>query len=582
MVAAPRRIRSAFGRPFLLTAALLVVLSSGSSLGQESSFSEIVKVDLVEVDALVVDADGHPILDLTIDDFRLFDGGEQVAITHFAPPDGGPAPVSASAGAARAPENPSGSPAPEDTPPRLVIFLDEVHLTLRSRHLAFFRLNDVLANELPAQTEILLATYTGSVDVLLPFTTNRKVLVKLLEERFSSAAQATADRVQAESLMRQLPRTIESMLAPPDAMEKGCSNAGAVVRGHSSQVLSGVQATVAALGQFVRSLSAYEGPKSLLYVSDGVPMVAGQEVWDYLIELCDGSLTGFSADPELRVLASQEPARDFPSRARLEMLEFSTRDLWSELAAEANTRRVTLNSVQASGLEPSRQSTVDGPRTSSATQAFGQRNRQEPLVVMAQETGGRAILNTNNVAPAVERLIDLDSARYIVAFASSRPADGKTHQLRLEVSRPDVVVRYRRSYKTRSDDERVADGVLASLHHGFEDNTHRLRVDAKRLDERKVALDVHIPLRSLVMLPEGDQTRGLFTLFIAALDASGLGTGIREKSVPVQFGSNENRKSHTVSTVLELKKSREYIVAVAVRDELGATTSFVRTRVRAE
>ena len=308
----------------------------------------------------------------------------------------------------------------------------------------------------------------------------------------------------------------------------------------------------------------------------------GQEVFDYLIELCDGTLVRTSSDPALRGLAAVEPATRFPTRARLEMREFSTRELWATLAAEANTRRVTLNSIQASGIEASGRATVDGARASATTERFGQRNRQDPLVVMAEETGGEAVLNTNNVAPAVAELIALDSARYTLAFAAPRPGDGEAHRLRLEVSRPGVELRYRRSYVSRSPDQEVIDGVLAALHHGFEDNTHRLQLAAKRLPNSRVSLEVRVPLGSLVLLPEGDEERGLFTLFVSALDSRGIGTGIHQKSVPLRNMLGGGPKSHTVETVLDLDESREYVVAVAVRDEIGVTTSFATTSVRAQ
>jgi len=126
------------------------------------------------------------------------------------------------------------------------------------------------------------------------------------------------------------------------------------------------------------------------------------------------------------------------------------------------------------------------------------------------------------------------------------------------------------------------DGVLASLYHGFEDNTHGLRVVANRLENRKVSVEVRVPLRSLALLPEGDETRGLFTLFVAALDSTGVGTGLRRKSISLRMGPNDSSKSHTVNTVLDLKESRQYVLAVAVRDELGSSTSFTQTRIQAE
>ena len=88
---------------------------------------------------------------------------------------------------------------------RLVIFLDELHLTLRSRHLVLARLQEVLEGELPQGTEIMLAAYTGSVEVVSPFTDDRKSVIKQLGERFAGSARPTANSLETRSLMRQLP-----------------------------------------------------------------------------------------------------------------------------------------------------------------------------------------------------------------------------------------------------------------------------------------------------------------------------------------------------------------------------------------
>ncbi len=48
------------------------------------AFTEVVDVELVNVEAWVNDRKGRSVTGLAVDDFEVFEDGEQVAITHFA------------------------------------------------------------------------------------------------------------------------------------------------------------------------------------------------------------------------------------------------------------------------------------------------------------------------------------------------------------------------------------------------------------------------------------------------------------------------------------------------------------------
>ncbi len=578
-------------------ALLLVQSVSGGATrpasAQDTSFSETIAVDLVEIDILVTDGDGRPVLDLSAADFQVFDDGELVTVTHFAGPSG------SSAG-----DRPSGSsetgssfvvetlPRTSENFPRLVIFLDELRLNLRSRHLVLRRLGEALKKELSPRTEVMLASYSGSVNVLVPFTRDHQRIARALEKRLSGAAQAVMAGVAKERVLFNAKQLLEVQLESyvdlpgigrQEFIDRVCEgDVAGFVRGYGQQAFGQIEAAIGALGQFVVSLAAYPGHKSLLYVSDGVPLVAGQEVWDYAIELCDGSALNRGTVSGRSIIAQFPPARRFPITARSELQQLNTHKRWTALAAAANSRRVTLNSLQASGLEGSRAASVDGARTSFATESMGRYNRQETLVTMAEETGGRAILNANDATPAIGALLEAEAARYILAFPSRHPIDGASHKLQVEVLRPGLESRFRKSYESTSPDQQVMDRISASLYHGFEDDTHGLRVTATRHEGRKVIVEVQVPLSSLVLLPDEGGLRGLVTIFAAALDSAGHGTSVRQKSIPIQAAPGAGRGTYRVQVAMELNRSREHTVAVALRDELGGTISFVRELVAPE
>lgn len=575
----------------LCVGALTVLITASLASAQERALAERVEVQLVEVDVLATDRKGDPVTNLALEELQLYDDGRLVEVTHFLPPaDITSAPVSG-----EAPEaiGTVGRPRRQ----RLAIFLDELHLTLRSKHLMFDQLSEFLRNDVSSDTEVLLAAFTGTVEVVLPFTNDRKKVAAALEERLlSGAATAVALDVDEASVLRLLKTALIEGLsglagAVPlfDMMDAACqSDVATVARGHSQQQYGRVAGVASAMQQFVASLGAYPGHKYLLYVSDGPPLIAGQVAWDHAIELCDGSLMGGDAGIGLDAeLAGFPPARRFPGSAQIELNDFNTLPLWEAVAAEASSQRVTINALHAAGIESASSGQVDGAQLGPRSQQSARLSRQDTLRLLAEETGGETILNRNQIGTEVRRVAATDSSRYELAYLSSHLADGAIHALRLETTREDVTLGYRRSYQSKTAEQSLVDTMLASLYHDFESNPLDLRVQAKWVEAAavrkglgRVRLEISVPFGSLALLPEAEGRRGMFTVFVAAIDDRGVGTDVRKKTIPLMLGG-DNGKRYDYVVELDLEKEHEHKIAVAVQDEIGATTSHVVRKVRA-
>ena len=71
----------------------------------------------------------------------------------------------------------------------------------------------------------------------------------------------------------------------------------------------------------------------------------------------------------------------------------------------------------------------------------------EWLQVLAEQTGGRAIVNTNDGRRAMASMISDSAAYYLVGYSSTEdPRDGKFHNVKVRVKRPGVEVRARSGY----------------------------------------------------------------------------------------------------------------------------------------
>jgi hypothetical protein len=69
------------------------------------------------------------------------------------------------------------------------------------------------------------------------------------------------------------------------------------------------------------------------------------------------------------------------------------------------------------------------------------------MMVVAENTGGRVFENTNDIHSAIRTAIDDAEVTYLLGFyPDSAALDGKFHQLKVQVNRPGVEVRFRKGY----------------------------------------------------------------------------------------------------------------------------------------
>jgi len=135
------------------------------------------------------------------------------------------------------------------------------------------------------------------------------------------------------------------------------------------------------------------------------------------------------------------------------------------ITERANRGNVTFYPIGANGLAVFDGSigevSAGGPGRPAAFEAFADsrsmRTRQLNLRYLAEETDGVAVVNTNNVEPALERIVDDLSSYYLLGYYSTNTElDGRFREIRVRVTRPGVEVRHRRGYRARTADELVS------------------------------------------------------------------------------------------------------------------------------
>lgn len=568
----------------ILTTGVLAFLVASVTVSQgdsEGSFGEYLEVQLVNVELVVSDSKGDPILDLAAEEVRVFEDGQPVEITHFRPP-GWTASVAGRADQPRSMRNAVSDADVSPDPIRMVIFVDNLNTGPASRTRLLEQLEEVLEEGLRPRDEVMVASFDGSLQILMKFSRDRKELHRTLEQ----ANELVGDRLVAS--LRDRTALEDIQLDQVNNADGPCVFVGQIARHHSDNVNQRVQATLDALEQFVDSLAGVPGRKVLLHVSDGIPLVPGAEAWNHATTLCDGS--GATEGVPGATVADQmdgTPNRFDPKTAYFDMMSYDTSQRWQRLAASASAHRVVFYPLYAPGLTGTASSQTDVVRTSMRNQADAVANKQDTLSILARETGGEATFTTNDFRPAVRSAIEEAQTSYELAYVSPRPGDGEVHSIRVEVERPGVRLRHRKSYEARSAQRRVRDGVFSTLFYGLEDNPLEASIDATVASDQivngraKVNVRISLPLERLTLLPKSAHHSGAFTVFIAVRESSGRTSSIGHRTIHVdvpneKFPVESENYEYTVGMEVGLETNT---IAVALRDEVGGSTSYVTAEI---
>ena len=572
--------------------ASLALLLAASAPVAAQGFGDVVEVNVVNVEVYVTDKAGNRITGLGKGDFEVLEDGKPVEITNFAavarpvPTLPGPAASGAPQAATAAP----AAPAPEATSEdwlNLVVLVDNLHLRPEHRTRALEQIRQFLARNVRPLDRVMLATYGLGLEVRQPFTGEPAALDTALQ----GIEKLAAPGIQTDQDRRSALRTMFSIheLNP-------CSyEMMTPIESYAQQTRDQALRTIGALKFLVNSLAGIPGRKAVLYVSDGLPSTPGEELFQVVYEVCGGgaATSGLStADPFAREIRAPASGGYPAQQALMDAQKYSVADRLQDLTAHANANRVTFYTLQASGLGGFAAASADfdpGERVLQlmTVQQVQTTNLQNSLASMASDTGGRAILNANDFLPDLGRMREDFSVYYSLGYTPAHTGDGRQHRIEVKVRKPGLQARYRQSYRDKPVAERVVDRTLAALFHGIEDNPMDIAMeigDPVRSEDGNwtVPVRLRIPLFRLTVVNRQGAYEGKLRLLVITGDGQGGTSPPRQVPVPIQIPSkqvlNAMGKYYLYSLTLKMPAGDQR-VAVAVRDELSAATSYLTKRV---
>jgi len=528
----------------------------------EGVFLETVDVNIVNVDVFVRDKQGNPITGLTVDDFELFEDGNPIAITNFfAVEEGRRTDLAGEDQAVDVkPADPLAQVEPsadsevlEEERLHLVVYIDNFNIRPFNRNRVFRRLREFLNNNLSRGDRVMLVSYDRSLHVRHQFTSDPQLVANALFD----LETVTGHAVHLDSDRRDLLRDIEEA--------QGVGEVDWRVRQYAEGLANDLAFSIDALKEIVDSLAGLSGRKALLYVSDGLPMVPGEDMY-------------YALSQKFQEATSITLSREFDSSRR-----------FMELASRASTNRVVFYAIDAAGLRAPAAGSVESATAGTAGLASfvdtaNISNIQAPLMMMAEATGGRAIYNTNDVGPALERVANDFRTYYSLGYSPSHNGTGRLYKVKIRIkNRKGLRVRHRESYRDKPLHSRMTDVARATLTYGFDDNPLDvlLRFGAAAHDSKGIyvlPILVGIPMDKIVMVPRAEVQEGRLRLYFGAIDEDGDMSEVQEVTVPVRVPLDEYEESagkyFPFQTQLQIREGG-HRVTVGVWDEIGAVSSFV-------
>lgn len=523
-------------------------------------FLDVTEVTIVNVEVTVTDKKG-PVFGLKSGDFEVFQDGKPQDLTNFAlftrvaPSVPAPAATSVPTAAPTIP-TPEPTPAPKHEPRFVAFYVDNEYVMPMNRNRVINKMADWVYTYLRPPDQAMVVSYQRSLKVLQPFTSEPEEVasaLRVMKRYTGGATDANSTRQRVE-----------------DYIEENSSNANSVTqamdqaRSFAREQRNNLTFAVGAIKELVGMMSGLPGKKAIIYLSDGLPMTPGLELF-YAIQ-------DKYSSPSVLSESREEDATD----------------LFRGLVNTAAAAGVTLYTIDSAGLRSDMGIEAENrqPRSPLAASIMSA-NYQDSLSYMAEQTGGLAILNANDPTPGLEKIANDFETYYSLGYRLIPSGQDRVHHIQVKVKgHPDYRLSYRKSFIEKTLPTRIGDRVISGLTFELEDNPLGIElstgVPAPADNGRwTLPIEVRIPLDKVALIPEGEDLVGYLMVYYAARDDEGKQSDLQRTEHPIRMPASRyetaRRQFYTVTASLLLEAGK-YRISVGVRDELTNQAGYAGAR----
>ena len=478
---------------------------------------ESIDVRLISLDAVVTDSSDRPVTGLTKDDFELKVENEPVEILSVA----------------------AGQDLRTTVTGRLTIllFIDERHLQRKHRDAALVEIAEALDQEIAANpTWVAAAAFGERLEPLLSPTRDRAAVRTTIEAAMGRDIPTTALRSQQRSASLAMRETLRLMAARGSRYRLGEASLASVeanLRSFGQALRQDTLLTVSAVRSLVEALAFVPGRKAILFVSDGLPRhpldSAAKTMYDRLagasrqlegdemisapgsLDLNDRNHRPFGVDRADRMgMATNIVQVDDGGAFAFQTMaaELSCADAFDQLAALANTHRVTFYPLKPPVIDPAISELGESAKDRGSIVELS--NVRTGLNSLAGLTGGLSFVSDTGVAEFLQSTRTDISTYYSLSFTPpDSMGDSGIREITLRLRQRPLArngsLRYRASYAPVTIQQNLASRAWGTLLFGWEENNHGMEVQVRRSASRERSdRPGHTPLEVRASLPIGD------------------------------------------------------------------------------
>ena len=525
---------------------------------------DVVKITtaLIQLDLTVTDRKGKVVTDLRADEIEIFENGKKQDLNNFTF-------ISnvrdASVAAKKKIDNntviiPPSAVRPKQVRRTIALVVDDLTLSFISTYYVRQALKKFVDEQMQDGDLVAIIRTGAGIGALQQFTNDRRQLYAAIEKvRWNAAG---GGNIGAFAPLK------EKIQTEPDDAENGGRGPEEIER-ETNDFRESLFATgtLGAINYIVRGMQDLPGRKSVMLLSDGFKL--------------------FTEDSN----GNKESGRVLQSlRSLVDM---------------ANRASVVIYTMDARGLQTAGFTAEDdtGGRTpTELDQQFSQRRNQlfdtqDGLRYLAQQTGGLAIINNNDLSGGIRKILD-DQSYYLIGYepddSTFDPKTRRFNKLEIKVKRPDVRVRYRSGFFGVSDEKLVRPAqsngqrLVLALSSPFAVNDISMRLNALFGNAGKLGSYirslVHVKAQDLNFEEQPDGSRkAVFDILAAGFGDNGVVVEQISKTYTMSVKKEAYEKSIKTGFVYEftipVKKAGAYQLRVALRDQatnkIGSANQFV-------
>jgi len=517
---------------------------------------------LVLVDVVVTDH-GKPAHGIDRSRFHVFEDGHEQAIASFEehqPAAASPQSAAAAAPIAALPPHTytNISPYPDNGTVN-VLLLDALNTPTANQQEARRQMIEYLGN-IPSGTPIAIFTLTSQLRLVTGFTTDAAYLAKVMKSKAAASSASVVLEGEASSFQTAMGNRVSEMeVDQPSGAEDAVEAVEEFVADYTAnQANLRVQLTLDAFQELARYLSGIPGRKNVIWFSGSFPIT-------------------IDPDPDLMHLTRN--VNEFGTEIRrTDALLTAARVAVYPVDARGLTTSTT---VDASYIPPGNFRKGKDPVNKDYTNFLSNTAEEHAsMQTVAEETGGKAFFNSNDLKTAVESVIEDGSSYYTIAYTpAALKLDGSFRRIKVTVDRGGDKLAYRDGYYAEpgygpgggAQNPEGANLIAAAILHGAPPSTQIL-LDARVL----LSTD---PLLKDAKLPTGPAgkmaatIKGAPQLYVVDLgidprgitfnDATDGGHSARVEFLLVGFDAQGNRVNYQDQTLSVTLKSKQFESSMA-------------------